>query len=136
MAQIGGDLEEIVCSHPTLGTIRFRPMSNESFTIDTGGFRTNDDSNQITGDGTMVQQINRMRWHVEGPIAIDTTDGSTERDLTALAQNPTLGEWTFSHISGTIRKGTGTVVGDIQSDFLAATMTLKVSGGGRLEEIN
>jgi hypothetical protein len=136
MAVVGGDLEEIVCSHPVLGTIRFQPKSNESFTIDTGGFRVNDDGNQITGDGTMIQQINRMRWSVEGPIAIDTTEGTTESDLTALAESPQLGEWSFTHISGTIRKGTGTVVADIQSDFNVATLTLKVSGGGRLEVIS
>ena len=57
---IGGDIIEAVCSHPTLGDFRFQAKSNESFTMDKGGIRTNDDANSVTGAGEMIQQMNRV----------------------------------------------------------------------------
>ena len=44
---VGGDIEEIVCKHATLGEFRFQAKSNESFTLDPGGLRSNDDANEM-----------------------------------------------------------------------------------------
>lgn len=131
---IGGDILEIVCQH-TLGEFRFQAKSNESFTLDPGGVRTNDDANQITGGGEMIVQKNRMRWSFEGPIAVDPISNNEFENLPKLAAHPDLGTWTITHISGTIYKGRGTVVGDLNTDTNAAQMTLKVSGSGILEKI-
>lgn len=136
MAFTGGDLDEIVCSHPTLGTLRFQPKSNESFNIDRGGIRTNDDANQITSSGSMIQQKNKVRWMVEGPIAVDYPEDTVTENLGALSASPVLGEWTFTMLSGLILKGTGNIVGDIVPDANTATLTIKVSGGGVLEKIS
>tara|TARA_R110002049_G_scaffold224712_3_gene396486 strand:+ start:830 stop:1237 length:408 start_codon:yes stop_codon:yes gene_type:complete len=131
---IGGDILEIVVQH-TIGEFRFQAKSNESFTLDPGGVRTNDDANQVTGSGDMIQQKNRVRWSFEGPIAVDPISSNEFDNLSKLAAHPELGTWTISHISGTIYKGRGTVVGDLAVDTNAAQMTLKVSGSGKLEKI-
>ncbi len=131
---IFGDTLEIVCQH-TLGEFRFSPKSNESSTIDKGGLRANDDANQVTSDGQMMSQMNRVRWMWECPIAVDTISDNEMTNLERLASHPDLGTWTFSLISGTIYKGKGRPVGDLKSDSNEGTMTLKVAGGGKLEKI-
>ena len=129
-----GDCVEITCNH--LGkTYRFYPKANETFNIDKGGIRGNDDMNQITSNGQMMSQLNRGRWAVDGPIAVDQISDSELSGLNVMAASPSLGTWQFSMISGAIYKGTGRPVGDIQHDSNAGTLTLKVSGGGELEKI-
>lgn len=129
-----GDCVEITCNH--LGnTYRFYPKANESFNIDTGGVRGNDDMNQITSNGQMMSQLNRARWAVDGPIAVDQMSHSELSALNILAGSPSLGLWQFSFISGAIYRGTGRPVGDVATDSNAGTLTLKVSGGGILQKI-
>lgn len=132
---IGGDVSEIVCNHPTLGDFRFEAKSNESFTIDRGGIRNNDDANSVTGSGKVIQQKNRVRWSLEGPIAVDLANG-TDSDIIALGASPQQGNWTITMLSGVVLKGTGQPVGDVQPDTNTAQMTLKLSGGGELEKIS
>lgn len=129
-----GDVDEIVCQH-TLGEFRFNPKSNESFTIDKGGIRANDDANQVTSNGQMMSQMNRVRWSIEGPVAVDTINDVELENVTKLAGHPDLGTWTFSMVNGAVYKGKGRPVGDIQTDSNAGTMTLKIAGGGVLEKI-
>lgn len=132
---IGGDILEAVCSHPTLGDFRFQAKANESFTLDPGGIRNNDDANGVTGAGTLISQKNRVRWSLEGPVAVDFISGNELLRLPELAESATPGVWTITHISGAIYKGTGEIVGDLQPDTNTAQMTLKVSGGGKLEKL-
>ena len=135
MNYIGGDIVEIVCKHATLGEFRFQAKSNETFNLDPGGFRSNDDANSITGAGEMIDQINRVRWSMEGPVAVDPISGNEIENLPKLSESPILGTWTVTHISGVIWKGLGKVVGDLSSDTNTAQMTLKVAGSGKLEKI-
>jgi hypothetical protein len=131
---IFGDTDEIVCQH-SLGEFRFSPKANESSTIDKGGVRANDDASQVTSNGQMMSQLNRVLWSWECPIAVDTISDNEMTNLAKLAAHPELGIWTFSLLSGTIYKGKGRPVGDLQADSNAGTMTLKVAGGGVLEKI-
>jgi hypothetical protein len=131
---IFGDVDEIVCQH-TLGEFRFSPKANEDFTVDKGGIRANDDASQVTSNGQMMSQLNRVRWSFEGPIAVDTISDNELTNLASLAAHPDLGVWTFSLLSGSIYKGKGRPVGDLQTATNAGTMTLKVAGGGQLEKI-
>lgn len=136
MAEItGGDLVEITCNHPTLGDFTFSTKSNESYTMDPGGFRSNDDANGVTGSGKMINQLNRVRWSFEGPLVADLVTAEEVLNIPALAGNPDLSTWTFTHISGAIYRGTGTVVGDIQFDTNTSMLTIKISGGGTLEQL-
>ena len=63
MATTGGDILEVTYSHPTLGQGAFFPKANEGNTFDPGGFRNNDDVNQIDGAGELIVQKNRVRGH-------------------------------------------------------------------------
>lgn len=132
---IGGDLIEITCNHPTLGDFTFATKSNESYTLDPGGYRSNDDNNMIAGNGVYVDQINRIRWSFEGPLKADFTSNLELLNFPLLAQDPELAVWTFSHISGNVWRGTGKIVGDIQFDTNTAEASIKIAGGGRLEQL-
>lgn len=132
---IGGDVTEAVCSHPELGEFRFYPKAKESFKLDRGGLRSADEANGVTSSGEMIDNISRVRWSLEGSVAVDLL-ADTEMDaLDKLASHPLPGVWTLSHISGAIYKGKGKPVGDLSADTDTALITLKVSGGGKLEKI-
>lgn len=132
---VGGDFEEIFCSHPEHGQMRFHPKSNEAFTIDFGGVTSNDDENAITGSGIMIDQLNNRRWSMEGPIAVDMRGGAEEIYLDKIARSGDLGTWTLTHISGAVWRGQGKPVGARPYDTNAATLTLKIAGSQRLENI-
>lgn len=131
---LGGDITEVVCKHPSLGDFRFQTKSNESYTMDKGGYRNNDDSNQITGGGQAIYQKNRVRWSFEGPILEDLTNN--EKSLEELAESSEEGTWIFTHINGSIWQGKGTVVGDLQTDTNNVQKAMKIAGGGKLEPVN
>ena len=131
----GGDLVEITCNHPTLGSFTFATKSNESYTLDPGGYRSNDDANAISGSGTMIDQVNRVRWSFEGPLVADFISDNEIKNLPLLAESFELATWTFSHISGVVWRGKGKFVGDIQVDTNTAQLSSKIAGGGKLEKL-
>jgi hypothetical protein len=131
----GGDILEITCNHPVLGSFKFATKSNESYTIDPGGFRSNDDANMVTGDGQFIDQVNRVRWSFEGPIQADFLSGNELENLPLLAESGELATWTFVMISGVTMRGKGKHVGDIQVDSNNAQLTVKLAGGGKLEKL-
>lgn len=131
----GGDLIEITCNHPTLGSFQFATKSNESYTLDPGGNRSNDDANGVTGDGTFIDQVNRVRWSFEGPLMADFSSGNEMDNLPKLAESSELATWTFTHITGVVWRGRGKFVGDIQIDTNTAQLTAKLSGGGKIEKL-
>ena len=132
---IGGDILEVTCNHPTEGSLTFATKSNESYTLDPGGFRSNDDANMITGNGVFVDQVNRVRWSFEGALMVDFGSGNELEKLTAMSESSDLGTWTISMISGDVFTGKGKPVGDIQADSNTAQMTVKLSGGGKLAKL-
>lgn len=132
---IGGDLVEITVNHPTLGNFNFATKSNESYTLDPGGNRSADDEGMISGDGQMIDQINKVRWSFEGPIVADFSSGNEIDNLPLLAESSEKGTWTFTHISGVVWRGLGKFVGSINVDTNTAQLTAKLAGGGRLEKL-
>jgi len=136
MAFIGGDSLEISYQHPTLGSGILYPKAGETFTYDLGGIRNNDDANGVAGNGEIIPIKNRIRCYFEGPIACDfTSGGDTQEKLVALAESNVPAEWQISGINGSSYKLTGYIVGDIQLDTNASTISLKVSGGGKMVQI-
>lgn len=129
----GGDITEITCNHPSLGSFKFATKSNESYTLDPGGYRSNDDANMVTGDGQFIDQVNRVRWSFEGPIQADFVSDNEIKNLPLLAESAELATWTFTHISGTTWRGKGKHVGDVNVDTNNAQLSLKIAGGGKLE---
>lgn len=132
----GGDILEIDCKHPTLGQFKFNPVSGEDSEFDPGGYRSADDAAKITSQGTMIDQINRVRWMFGVVIEWDDINGSEDKDLASLQASPVLGEWTIRRINGVVYRGTGKPVGDIKPNGNASTIAFKCSGGGVLEPVN
>lgn len=128
----GGDIIEVTYNHPTLGTNIFSPKAAEDSTYDLGGFKGNDDANMISGSGKNIRQLNLNRWFFE--VVYTWEDGDLER-MSDLAGDTVEAEWTFTHKNGTVYRGLGSPVGDIQGNGNAATFTAKISGGGILEQI-
>lgn len=129
-----GDIDEIVCNHNGQ-TYRYFPKANETSNIDPGGIRVNDDANQITSNGIIMRQMNRVRWKVDGPIACDTLSGAEFTSLKLMSASPAQGTWQFALKSGAILKGVGSPVGDLSYDSNAGTLALTISGSGELETI-
>lgn len=132
---VGGDITEITWNHPTLGSGTLFPKAAEDSTIGLGGFVSNDDNNSVDGGGNMIDQMNRVRWSVETVISWDMNDKAELDKLIDLASNPVTADFTFSHINGTVWSGNGKPVGDLQGNGNAATMSLKIAGGGKLKKI-
>lgn len=132
---IGGDVLEVTCLHPVLGSFRFEPKANEAFTLDYGGLRTGDEANSITGSGRAIYQMNNTRWGLDGPVATDFNSDNELKNITALAASPVEGVWTMTHVSGAVYKGTGKPVGDVKADSNTAQLTLKIAGSGSLQKI-
>lgn len=134
MAIIAGDFTEITYNHPTLGTGTFFPKAAEDSTLDTGGFRNNDDASGIDGAGRAIMQKNRVRWSFETTCAMDQNTENDLQKLSDLAESATEADWTFSHVSGTIWQAKGSPVGDVQGNANAGTFALKVAGGGKMKK--
>lgn len=132
---ISGDFTEVTCSHPTLGEFRFQPKANEDFTVDRGGVSTADDENNVTANGTMIQNMVRALWSVEGDIAVDIKSDIELKGINDMGGSAELGNWTFTHVSGAVYRGSGKPVGRAQLSTNSGTITLKVAGGGELEII-
>lgn len=135
MAFQGGDGIEVTYNHPTLGDGVFFIKSGEDTTVDTGGFRIEDDMGAIAGNGEPIITSNRMRWSYEFISAWDMVSTNEIQQLRALAGDPVAAQWTFAYANGSIWSGLGWPVGDIQGSGQDATITVKISGGGFLEKI-
>ena len=133
---IGGDSLEVTYNHPTLSTGTFDTKAAETATYDLGGIRNNDDASGITGGGQVIRTKNRVRPFFEVVIAVDfTAIGDTLEKLNDLAASPVDATWTISNINGGVYQLVGNIVGDIQLDTNASTLTIKVDGSNRMLKI-
>lgn len=130
-----GDLIEVTYNHPILGSGIFFPKSAEDSTYDLGGFRSNDDANMIDGSGEMIDQMNRVRWSLECTLAWDMNNREDLDKLVQLSSSPVLAEWTWENVNGTVYKGTGKPVGDLQGNANTGQFSLKVAGGGVAKKV-
>jgi|SRR5882762_882066 len=136
MAQAtGGDVLEITYNHPIIGTGKLFPKSAEDCTLDPGGIRTTDDKNMADGAGRQIKQMNRVLWSFAGPVSWDANIANELAQLQKLAASPINADYTISWINGTVWGGTGSVVGDLEGNTNAATVDIKLSGGGELSKI-
>jgi hypothetical protein len=137
MGFIGGDIVEITYNHSEIGSGSILCKANEDGTIDLGGFRSSDDANQITGDGRLIDQINRVRGSFESPpIAWDMTGEDELQKLADMAASPILGNWTITSISGAIFGGRGKPVGDLQAATNTSLITLKLAFENKIKRIS
>ena len=137
MPYTGGDTIEITYNHPIIGSGSLFLKSNEDGTIDKGGYRSNDDANAITGDGKMIDQLNRVRGMFEAPpVAWDMIDQDELTKLNDMAGSPVLADWTITLISGAIWGGKGRPVGDIQGNVNTSVIALKIAFEGKVEKLS
>lgn len=136
MAVIAGDWQEIRWTHPTLGSGVLFPKAGEDFTVDTGGYRGDDDANMVDAGGRNIKKLTQTKWSVEGPVSWDMDLSDELTKLSDLAASAVDAEWTFTHISGVVWGGTGSPVGDQQGNSGAGTIDFKVNGGGRLKKLS
>lgn len=136
MAFTGGDLIEVLISNPVGGEVRLEPKGTEDIELSVGGIMVNDDDAQVTGAGTNIKQMNRVRWYVNvPPCGWDSTDDTliNLQNIRSAAPESTM---TFTFIDGAVYKGTGNIVGDLIGNKNTATINgFKVSGGGQLERL-
>lgn len=135
MAFTGGDLIEATYNHPTEGSGTIYLKGGEDIQVDYGGYVADDDDAAVTGDGQMIDKLNRKRWSVSTTVAWDMTDRDELDRLQRLQNSPVLADWTFAHINSAIWVGKGKPVGDIKGAGQDATIPLKVAGGGVLGKI-
>lgn len=135
MSRIGGDILEVSYNHPTIGSGVLYPKSGEESSYDLGGFRTDDDAQGTTGDGRTLRKITRNRWVFEVPIGWDMLLTDELDKLKKMAGDPIEAEWSISHLNGDVHRGTGAPVGDLVGNGGAATIPLKVSGGGEMQKV-
>ena len=109
----GGDIIEVTYNHPIIGTGVFSPKAAEDSTYDLGGFKGNDDASQISGSGKNIKKLNRAKWFFEDLYTWE--DGDLER-MNELGGDTLDAEWTFTHKIGTVYRGLGSPVGDIQGN--------------------
>jgi hypothetical protein len=136
MSFLGGDILELTCTDPTLGTFRFAVKANEAYQLDVGGLRTVDDKAGVTGSGQGIYVMNRQRWEFDGNVAVDFVSDNELGGTDKLASSTAEQTWTVAHISGYIGKGTGKIVGELKADSNTAMMPLKIQGSGKLEKIS
>lgn len=132
---VSGDIIEVTCNHPTLGAFIFSPKAGEASKYTLGGFESNDDDGMIAGNGDMIDQMTRKRWGFEVPVMWDMNNNLELENAQSLQSSPQAGDWTFTHINGTVYAGKGKPVGSLSGDADKGTFALKVSGGGQLRQI-
>jgi len=127
-----GDVRMISVDHDELGPLQFEHKSGEDALVKLGGFMSNDDDTNITVSGIRIDQKNRKPWEVE--LTVGSKDGDVDymQKLTEALQE---GTWTFLFMNGQTRSGSGTIVGDIQQNYQAGTIAMKIQGSGRLNLI-
>jgi hypothetical protein len=135
MGVIAGDVLEITVNHPTIGTKTWFPKSNSDSTLDPGGFRTNDDDNQVDGGGRMIKQMNRKRWSCELTISWDPRTSNEVDAVDAISGSPEDATFTITHVSGAIYGGKGTIVGDVKGNLNTGELPIKLGGSGKLKKI-
>lgn len=127
MPYTGGDTIEITYNHP-LGSGTLFLKANEDGNLKLGGYESNDDNNAITGDGQLIEQLNRVRGSYESPpVAWDMVDKDELTVLNNMAGHPDLGDWTISLINGTVWAGKGRPVGEIIGNTNTALIPLKLA---------
>ncbi|NCX55603.1 MAG: hypothetical protein EBW87_00170 [Burkholderiaceae bacterium] len=135
MGIVSGDITEILVNHPTVGSKVLFPKSGTDSTLDTGGFRTQDNDDDIDGGGRNIQRKNRKRWSAEVTLAWDMNTSDELDYLTKLAQSSVEADFTITHINGTVWGGKGSIVGDIKGNGNTAELPAKFAGGNRLQRI-
>ena len=125
----GGDTFEIAWSNGDLGSGFFFGIAGEAFTYMGGGYRGNDQA-VLDGANRLIKSMNRMPWSCEGKVSNDMVNNNEFEAAQAIAASTTETTFTVSNANGTVYKGAGTILGDLELDVDKCSFTLKLVGGG------
>lgn len=129
-----GDITQVTFNNSTAGLQGvFKPKANEGNTYDPGGFRNNDDTNGIAGNGELIVTKNRVVGFFSIMIENDNTSQRSAEIVKALAASSVATDFTFSCINGSVWSCSGIPVGDIQPDVNTGLFTLKVNTGNMVQ---
>lgn len=125
MSTIAGVWTEVYCQHSKSGNFKFDPKSGEDTELDKGGRRLVDDDNNYTASGKLILQYENKMPYIQFTCVVDS---AVEDFIQSLIENSAeeLGNWTFTHVSGDIYTGNGTIVGDVKPNRNNGTVQLKV----------
>lgn len=131
MAYIGGDFLQMTISHPTVGSMILEGISGADGTAKVGGAGIeNEDNGAITGGRNLIISKRVVPDSIETEWANDMSATVPQYEFVrAVAAAPQEAKFTFSHISGEVYSGTGTIVGEITLDTKASKMSFKVISG-------
>lgn len=132
---VGGNITEVICDHPELGTVVLKIKASEDNTYDLGGVRGADDQNMVTGSGESIRSLNQVGWRVKLNVAWDMNVGLELQKVKDLAGSTVEGTWTVSHINGSVYRGKGSPVGQLEANVNQATFSLTIGGGGELKKL-
>lgn len=135
MSVIAGDILEITFNNPVVGSGKFYAKAAEDSTFALGGYRVDDDENNIDGGGRNIKKMNRVKPSFEVLVSWDMNIENELQKLTDLCSEPTDSDWTISHINGSTWAMNGSPVGDPSGNGNAGTFTLKIMGGGILKKL-
>ncbi len=135
MSVIGGDIVEATFNHPTIGQGVLFAKSDEDSELDLGGYRSADEEKGVDTGGNMIDTMTNSRWSATMVVAGDVITREDLEKLTSLTKDPVPAVWTITHISGAIYQGNGKPVGDVKENLKAATIQLKIAGGGECKKI-
>lgn len=131
---VHGDITEVRFSHPDLGSGAFFPKANEGNTYDPGGFRNEDDTNGLAGNGDLIVKKSRTIGFFEITVEDDNVGRKDAQIAAALAKSSKNATYTFSCINGSVWSCSGVVVGDIQPDVSTGLFKLKVNTGNMKQQ--
>ena len=133
----GGDITEVTWNHPVLGTGRFFPKAGEDSTYNLCGYKTDYSDTQIDGSSAFINSMQQRPWSFEVVCAWDMINPNRQEleSMVAMSGSTQLANWTFTNINGITYGGNGKIVSDIQGSGKDCTISLKVMGGGILQQI-
>lgn len=120
----GGSVNNITVNDRT-----FRVAADADPTRDLGGFSSEIKPN---GDSTAREIMTRKVWKLEG-ITVEIDPNSDDQEfLQDLANVPGYYAISIELVDQTVYQATGKPVGDLQASSMDASMSLSLSGPGRL----
>jgi hypothetical protein len=125
----GGDLQFVTINHPDLGTLNFEPYAGEDWTVDPGGYVSNDADEMIGAQGGFIDSQSLQRDSISCTLAAATGDGVIE-SLKALQKSTVLGVCTFTGINGNTYRINAKPVGRIMNTGKDSKIVIKFAGNG------
>lgn len=130
----GGDIVEIFFQNDGVGSGTWFPVSEEAGTLDPGGPRSADPP-KVDGGGNIIDVKNVKPWMFNTVISWDANVSNEVAKAAELAASIFPTTWTVTLANGTNWTGVGSFLGEIQGDTGAATLPIKVGGGGRMRKV-